>query len=125
MIRRPPRSTLFPYTTLFRSPSFCNRNVPPQIRVPPNVGAETVSAPRPRLSMGPVDTCYGKTETLAALPWCASGPDRRFVLSASCTCPVETAPGSRGGATDRVQETSDIQNALRDSCARDTVLRQS
>src|SRR2546430_9879222 len=23
MIRRPPRSTLFPYTTLFRSPSFC------------------------------------------------------------------------------------------------------
>src|SRR2546430_5621006 len=25
MIRRPPRSTLFPYTTLFRSPSRCNR----------------------------------------------------------------------------------------------------
>src|SRR3989442_11968722 len=24
MIRRPPRSTLFPYTTLFRSPFFCN-----------------------------------------------------------------------------------------------------
>src|SRR3712207_8635037 len=23
MIRRPPRSTLFPYTTLFRSPSYC------------------------------------------------------------------------------------------------------
>src|SRR2546428_6755523 len=23
MIRRPPRSTLFPYTTLFRSPNFC------------------------------------------------------------------------------------------------------
>src|SRR5437868_8997386 len=23
MIRRPPLSTLFPYTTLFRSPSFC------------------------------------------------------------------------------------------------------
>src|SRR5258705_8170920 len=23
MIRRPPRSTLFPYTTLFRSPSIC------------------------------------------------------------------------------------------------------
>src|SRR5947208_10229168 len=23
MIRRPPRSTLFPYTTLFRSPSWC------------------------------------------------------------------------------------------------------
>src|SRR2546425_6660342 len=25
MIRRPPRSTLFPYTTLFRSPKFQNR----------------------------------------------------------------------------------------------------
>src|SRR5258705_10097242 len=25
MIRRPPRSTLFPYTTLFRSPSACPR----------------------------------------------------------------------------------------------------
>src|SRR5690242_20985403 len=25
MIRRPPRSTLFPYTTLFRSPSFGRR----------------------------------------------------------------------------------------------------
>src|SRR3712207_8206533 len=24
MIRRPPRSTLFPYTTLFRSASFCH-----------------------------------------------------------------------------------------------------
>src|SRR2546425_12779750 len=24
MIRRPPRSTLFPYTTLFRSPYFCS-----------------------------------------------------------------------------------------------------
>src|SRR5258705_5260016 len=24
MIRRPPRSTLFPYTTLFRSPRWCN-----------------------------------------------------------------------------------------------------
>src|SRR2546429_6860506 len=25
MIRRPPRSTLFPYTTLFRSDKFCTR----------------------------------------------------------------------------------------------------
>src|SRR3712207_8046318 len=25
MIRRPPRSTLFPYTTLFRSPSACRQ----------------------------------------------------------------------------------------------------
>src|SRR3712207_8633461 len=28
MIRRPPRSTLFPYTTLFRSRSLCGRRDP-------------------------------------------------------------------------------------------------
>src|SRR3989442_3513434 len=28
MIRRPPRSTLFPYTTLFRSPRYSRRNTP-------------------------------------------------------------------------------------------------
>src|SRR5437588_3226647 len=34
MIRRPPRSTLFPYTTLFRSPHCLSRrrNWPPSIR---------------------------------------------------------------------------------------------
>src|SRR2546425_11815516 len=30
MIRRPPRSTLFPYTTLFRSPAFLGWDVGPQ-----------------------------------------------------------------------------------------------
>src|SRR5438034_2422773 len=29
MIRRPPRSTLFPYTTLFRSPPFVRPHRPP------------------------------------------------------------------------------------------------
>src|SRR2546422_8129730 len=28
MIRRPPRSTLFPYTTLFRSPDFFSASMP-------------------------------------------------------------------------------------------------
>src|SRR5215510_11730892 len=32
MIRRPPRSTLFPYTTLFRSPSPMRRERPPRSR---------------------------------------------------------------------------------------------
>src|SRR3712207_8199119 len=30
MIRRPPRSTLFPYTTLFRSPSHVHHERPPE-----------------------------------------------------------------------------------------------
>src|SRR5256885_3842446 len=29
MIRRPPRSTLFPYTTLFRSPGYFSHSNPP------------------------------------------------------------------------------------------------
>src|SRR2546426_8185780 len=41
MIRRPPRSTLFPYTTLFRSPSTCpaRGSTPPspaRLRRPPS-----------------------------------------------------------------------------------------
>src|SRR3712207_7517972 len=32
MIRRPPRSTLFPYTTLFRSCEQCGRNRIPEVR---------------------------------------------------------------------------------------------
>src|SRR5947208_8601443 len=32
MIRRPPRSTLFPYTTLFRSPRPRSRTAPPKLR---------------------------------------------------------------------------------------------
>src|SRR5256885_13294253 len=34
MIRRPPRSTLFPYTTLFRSVTVQNPNFPPSNALP-------------------------------------------------------------------------------------------
>src|SRR5689334_24554125 len=33
MIRRPPRSTLFPYTTLFRSPESSGRGSPPVVGI--------------------------------------------------------------------------------------------
>src|SRR2546422_7590489 len=38
MIRRPPRSTLFPYTTLFRSPSFLNSPDRPERQVVIDLG---------------------------------------------------------------------------------------
>src|SRR5687767_16020991 len=38
MIRRPPRSTLFPYTTLFRSP-WCPRPAPPRSPRPSSASA--------------------------------------------------------------------------------------
>src|SRR5690349_25159354 len=44
MIRRPPRSTLFPYTTLFRSPGqmfAAHRNFPFETLLDPTVSAET------------------------------------------------------------------------------------
>src|SRR5471030_3466807 len=40
MIRRPPRSTLFPYTTLFRSPNWMSRwcASAPGVPAPPSIG---------------------------------------------------------------------------------------
>src|SRR5438445_7813172 len=49
MIRRPPRSTLFPYTTLFRSDGARNSPNRPA-RAPPPARA---TAPRPRRRGGP------------------------------------------------------------------------
>src|SRR2546429_6550098 len=43
MIRRPPRSTLFPYTTLFRS-GFCLRQMAATIRFPASVSTKTVGS---------------------------------------------------------------------------------
>src|SRR5262249_41400674 len=106
-------------------PPFCNRNAPRQIRAPLNADAGAESAPQPVPPTDPADTCCGTAETLAAHPWYAAGRDRRSARSARCTCPVETGLGWRVGATDRVQEIFDTQNALRDSCARGITRRQS
>src|SRR2546423_9116266 len=50
MIRRPPRSTLFPYTTLFRSPGPQSKP-PPEVIDPPSAAVPTPAAssvvPRP------------------------------------------------------------------------------
>src|SRR5204863_3941511 len=44
MIRRPPRSTLFPYTTLFRSPRPAQVRRFPFVRRPPEQRRKSVSA---------------------------------------------------------------------------------
>src|SRR2546422_9460198 len=41
MIRRPPRSTLFPYTTLFRSRLACEAGVAPELRARDAADGET------------------------------------------------------------------------------------
>src|SRR5438309_4574613 len=45
MIRRPPRSTLFPYTTLFRSPGCSTCTVLPRLRL-----RNSVPSVRPKIS---------------------------------------------------------------------------
>src|SRR5256885_9589717 len=51
MIRRPPRSTLFPYTTLFRSPELNLRaNAPLATRALGTLGSVGPSVPRDRKS---------------------------------------------------------------------------
>src|SRR3712207_7121670 len=47
MIRRPPRSTLFPYTTLFRSRARRGVIAPLRcVRIPPGPGVRTIAAQR-------------------------------------------------------------------------------
>src|SRR2546430_8271908 len=52
MIRRPPRSTLFPYTTLFRSPSACDSD--------PRHGAKCCLVPR---ASWHISCCYSTRRT--------------------------------------------------------------
>src|SRR3712207_7249109 len=64
MIRRPPRSTLFPYTTLFRSPQSGGRGA-----------ASAVVGPSPTAAAG----AGGRLRRLRAGPHRPAGPVRRHV----------------------------------------------
>src|SRR5690349_23639582 len=72
MIRRPPRSTLFPYTTLFRSIGDgrgCGRVVPAALRVPQQPDRDAV----------------------------VGDPSRERALQAAAATPAEAAAGDRIG----------------------------
>src|SRR5438876_2925333 len=85
MIRRPPRSTLFPYTTLFRSPlAQCNhtRLGPPRLGSPPpsEVGRANASGDRKSTRLNsshPSNSyavfCLKKKKTLRATPTIEAG----------------------------------------------------
>src|SRR2546422_5428339 len=64
MIRRPPRSTLFPYTTLFRSL---------ELVTPPVAKELTQQIPVPTLGIGSGPDCDGQilvtTDLLGTFPW--------------------------------------------------------
>src|SRR3989442_11478025 len=46
MIRRPPRSTLFPYTTLFRSRNFLGASTPPSEALERGLGLQALEEDR-------------------------------------------------------------------------------
>src|SRR2546430_5366242 len=65
MIRRPPRSTLFPYTTLFRSIDFLGHDCCPSLTKGPRVSPGDYRSPAPSLQP-------------PAAEWpCGSGADRK------------------------------------------------
>src|SRR2546425_3076732 len=68
MIRRPPRSTLFPYTTLFRSPTACRERTRDVSLLAPARGR---AARRPRGFRAPVG------DVLPRLPRRRDDPDAR------------------------------------------------
>src|SRR2546429_8687735 len=96
MIRRPPRSTLFPYTTLFRS------GMPPG----PGGGGKKVGIPAPGVPGG-----FGEGGPGVAVPAPAvrRTPRTEFVIHFIWLepLPVETAPPERSE-----EHTSELQSRL-------------
>src|SRR3712207_8364183 len=72
MIRRPPRSTLFPYTTLFRSGALALSTAEP-----PEAAAAFAEQVWPIVLEGSEDSKpYGDIRVLATLPQALARPDR-------------------------------------------------
>ena len=78
MIRRPPRSTLFPYTTLFRSPSSLQPpSHHPRPRPSPSVLVTSACSPAPA-PRSPISVLSPSPSELPSLgPSCSPGPASR------------------------------------------------
>src|SRR3712207_6892905 len=59
MIRRPPRSTLFPYTTLFRSPRLLSLNPSRREAIAQHLDRLAGHAPGPSFATGNTDAAAG------------------------------------------------------------------
>src|ERR1035441_10972961 len=92
MIRRPPRSTLFPYTTLFRSPDDDHATVP----------AGRVDVGRPRTDRNDED--LGIVEKLGGEPERRSGDRRRGRPARSAGIEDDFDRSDHSGADPMAQE---------------------
>src|SRR3989449_1799183 len=72
MIRRPPRSTLFPYTTLFRSSRRDHESLHGRVRRPPERRRRRVPPSTPGRAVGK------RVARRSAGPGAAGGPERRL-----------------------------------------------
>src|SRR3712207_7260397 len=71
MIRRPPRSTLFPYTTLFRSPDYYVKNIGTgvagngagELETSSEAIRESIPTGMPRIYYGEISDTYVMTAT--------------------------------------------------------------
>src|SRR6266508_6801075 len=79
MIRRPPRSTLFPYTTLFRSPA---PRRAPENGPPVRVYRTTVLAPQDALSRGRPPQTTAARSLVDAAQWATTDRAARAIIAA-------------------------------------------
>src|SRR5258707_6550625 len=75
MIRRPPRSTLFPYTTLFRSPRRSHRG--PRGRSDPSPRPSAFSPMRVRFAPSPTGQLHVGNARTALFNWLLARGDRK------------------------------------------------
>src|SRR2546422_513700 len=121
MIRRPPRSTLFPYTTLFRSIDVFRRN-----SIAPHVVQEAPLNPAQELNRAGADSCVAEDGLALRANGVATGlrPESAFAIRVGIEGPVglkvgltpfgkEDLPGEFEGG---VEERDDLDIPHRDLC---------
>src|SRR2546430_15969417 len=89
MIRRPPRSTLFPYTTLFRSPTPTPSPTPSPTATPAQCGASQLSSP-----------LSGPLSSTTTFTWTAQTGASLYELSL----------GTTGTGSTNIQDTNQLLN---------------
>ena len=104
MIRRPPRPTLFPYTTLFRSPKTPPKETPPKETPPKETAPEETPEETATIPDGSYEVKVSIVSEEKAELRCGDGQQVRFINSSrmsfkgTVSC-VILADGARGVVT--------------------------
>src|SRR5256885_16528098 len=102
MIRRPPRSTLFPYTTLFRSPTI-RRRVRALLEATPAFGK--LGAPeRKTLAASMVQVLNFMTDPAAGTPRLAGAAERELALPRASALEIQKQTPQGTAERDALQQ---------------------